>query len=125
MIMDLFTLESLKSFMEMFIQYVLQKCILIRAESNFRMGTSVGDTPLNDVNRIRVRAQLAPLATVTLADILLERKLELAFEGFSLDDVKRLHLNVGTLAWNSPKLIFPIPKREIIVNNNLTQNQGY
>jgi tetratricopeptide (TPR) repeat protein len=98
---------------------------LIRAESNFRMGTSVGDTPVNDVNRIRVRAGLAPLASVTLAEILLERKLELAFEGFSLDDVKRLHLSVGTLAWNSPKLIFPIPKREIIVNSNLTQNQGY
>lgn len=98
---------------------------LIRAESNFRMGTSVGDTPVNDVNRIRVRAGLSPLASVTLAEILLERKLELAFEGFALDDVKRLHLSVGTLAWNSPKLIFPIPKREIIVNSNLTQNQGY
>ena len=100
---------------------------LIRAESNFRMGTSVGDTPVNDINRIRARVNLTPIAagSLTLDNILLERKLELAFEGFSLDDIKRLHLNVGTLAWNSPKLIFPIPKREIIVNSNLTQNQGY
>ena len=100
---------------------------LIRAESNFRMGTAVGDAPANDINRIRARVNLAPIpaGSLTLDQILLERKLELAFEGFSLDDVKRLHLSVGTLPWNSPKLIFPIPKREIIVNSNLTQNQGY
>jgi tetratricopeptide (TPR) repeat protein len=100
---------------------------LIRAESNFRMGTTVGDTPENDINRIRTRVNLSPIApgTLTLDEILLERKLELAFEGFSLDDVKRLHLSVATIPWNSPRLIFPIPKREIIVNNNLTQNEGY
>ncbi len=100
---------------------------LIRAEANFRLGTSVGDTPLNDVNTIRARVLLPALTAgqLTLAAILKERKLELAFEGFSLDDVKRLKQNVGNLAWNSPKLIFPIPKREIIVNPNLTQNEGY
>ena len=64
-------------------------------------------------------------AQLTLNKILLERRLELAFEGFALDDLKRLQGSVGNLLWNSPKLIFPIPKRELNVNPNLTQNEGY
>jgi starch-binding outer membrane protein, SusD/RagB family len=98
---------------------------LIRAEANFRAGSSVGASPLSDVNRIRNRVGLSSLSTVTLSDILKERKLELAFEGFTLHDVKRTQGTVGTLAWNSPKLIYPIPDREIRVNPNLTQNEGY
>jgi starch-binding outer membrane protein, SusD/RagB family len=100
---------------------------LIRAESNLRSGTAVGDSPLNDINRIRSRVNLTPYTSLnlTLDEILTERKLELAFEGFGLDEVKRLKKNVGVLPWNSTKLIFPIPKREMIVNSNLTQNPGY
>ncbi len=100
---------------------------LIRAESNFRLGTSVGDTPVNDINRIRNRAGLPSYSAgdLTLDKILTERKLELAFEGFSLDDIKRTKGSVANLPWNSPKLIFPIPKREIVANPNLTQNEGY
>jgi starch-binding outer membrane protein, SusD/RagB family len=103
----------------------LAEMYLIRAESNFRQGTSVGATPLADINRTRKRAGLPDLATVTLADILKERRLELAFEGFRLHDAKRLKQSIGTLAWNSDKLILPIPKREIDVNKNLVQNPGY
>ncbi|WP_426059562.1 RagB/SusD family nutrient uptake outer membrane protein [Hymenobacter sp. B1770] len=103
---------------------------LTRAEANFRNGTAVGATPLADVNRVRARVGLAPLTTLTLPAILRERKLELAFEGFRLSDVKRNKESVtdpsGTvLPWNSPRLIFPIPLREINVNPNLTQNEGY
>jgi hypothetical protein len=32
---------------------------------------------------------------------------------------------VGTFAWNSPKLIMPIPQREMDVNKKLVQNEGY
>jgi tetratricopeptide (TPR) repeat protein len=105
----------------------LAEMYLIRAEANFRLGTTVGDTPLNDVNRIRTRAGLPALAAadLTLARILRERKLELAFEGQALHDIKRLQGTVGGLPWNSPKLVFPIPEREIIANPNLTQNEGY
>ena len=105
----------------------LAEMYLIRAEANFRAGTAVGDEPVNDINLIRNRAGLPSYtsAELTLDKILKERKLELAFEGFSLDDIKRLEGSVGVIPWNSPKLIFPIPKREIVVNANLTQNQGY
>ena len=103
----------------------LAEMYLIRAESNFRLGTAVGATPLEDINLIRERAGLTPYTSLTLDKIIRERKLELAFEGAYLHDVKRLELSVGSLPWDSPKLILPIPAREIKVNPNLSQNEGY
>lgn len=106
----------------------LAEMYLTRAEANFRLLPAApvgGVTPLSDINRIRNRAGLPSLATLTLNQILKERKLELAFEGFTLHDAKRLQLSVGTIPWNSPKLVYPIPDREIRVNSKLTQNEGY
>ncbi|MET4074952.1 RagB/SusD family nutrient uptake outer membrane protein [Hymenobacter sp. UYCo722] len=108
----------------------LAEMYLTRAEGNFRTGGVLGATPLADVNRIRNRVGLPSLANLTLSIILAERKLELAFEGFRLGDVKRnresVHDASGTLLpWNSPRLVFPIPLREISVNPKLTQNSGY
>jgi hypothetical protein len=103
----------------------LAEMYLIRAETNLRLGTVVGATPDQDLNRIRQRVGLAPKVGATLTDILSERKLELMFEGFTLHDIKRLQGSVGLLAWNDPKLVYPIPQRERNVNPNLTQNQGY
>ena len=105
----------------------LAELYLTRAEANFRMRTSVGARPVNDINLIRERVLLPDYtsAELTLDKILLERKLELAFEGFALGDLKRTETNLTSITWNSPKLIFPIPKREIQVNANLTQNEGY
>ena len=103
----------------------LSEMYLTRAEANQRSTTAVGATPLSDVNVIRTRAGLPALTAVTLADILKERKLELAFEGQFLPDAKRTQTAVGALAWNSPKLILPIPQREMDVNKKLVQNEGY
>jgi len=105
----------------------LAEMYLVRAECNQRLNTSVGDTPLNDYNMIHERAGLPAAESVTLDDILLERRLELAHEGFKLHDVKRLKLNVGTLPYNDPKLVYPIPAREIAANPKLKdqQNEGY
>lgn len=105
----------------------LAEMLLVRAECNFRLGSSVGDSPVNDLNKVRTRAKLQPIQSgqLTLAKILKERRVELAFEGFRLDDVKRLKEDVGNLSWNSPKLVFPIPGRELRANPNLKQNEGY
>lgn len=108
----------------------LSEMYLTRAEGNFRAGTSVGARPLNDINTIRDRAGITPLTTVTLPAILKERRLELAFEGFRLGDLKRnrestVDDNGAAIPWNAPRLIFPIPLREINANPNLTQNEGY
>ena len=111
----------------------LAEMYLIRAEGNFRISPiRVGSTtPLADINTIRTRALLPPLTTLTQAAILKERRLELAFEGFWLGDLKRNQQSTidpvtnAVIAWNSPRLVFPIPLREINANPNLTQNAGY
>ncbi len=103
----------------------LSEMYLTRAEANVRNNTSVGATPLADVNAIRTRAGLPALTSITLAAVLKERKVELAFEGQGLPDAKRLQNNVGLLAWNAPNLIMPIPQREMDVNKKLVQNAGY
>lgn len=109
----------------------LAEMYLTRAECNARLSTSVGATPLDDVNEIRNRAGLVSLGSVTLDQILNERKLELAFEGQRLHDAKRLQETIteGTTSfpYNDNMLVFPIPQREIDVNTALVgnQNPGY
>ncbi len=105
----------------------LAEMYLIRAECNIRLSTNIGATPLDDYNIIHTRAGLTAVGTVTLNDILFERRLELAFEGFKIHDVRRLHQNVASFLYNDPKLLFPIPARELEANPNLTpqQNPGY
>ena len=107
---------------------------LTRAEANFREGTSVGDTPLNDINELRERAGLSALASISSVDqILEERRKELAFEGHRRMDLLRIQLplrrpgmpNVEKSNPGDQKTIFPIPSREIDLNENLTQNPGY
>ncbi len=105
----------------------LAEMYLTRAEANFRAGTTLGATPLADINRIRARSEANPLtaAQLDLATILRERRLELAFEGTLIHDLKRTRRNAATLAFSSPRLIFPIPLREITTNPALGQNEGY
>ena len=105
----------------------LSEMYLIRAECNIRLSTTIGATPLSDFNIVHVRAGLTPAASVSLNDVLLERRLELSYEGFRIHDQRRLQENVGTLPYNDPKLVFPIPFRETEANPNLKnqQNPGY
>ncbi len=103
----------------------LAEMYLTRAEANFRLATSIGQTPLADVNLIRNRSLLSNLVSVDLAAILKERYLETAFEGNRLHDIKRTRGTQSGTAWNSPKLVLPIPQREMDVNKKLVQNEGY
>ncbi len=112
----------------------LSEMYLIRAECNERLGSSVGDSPLNDVNAIRAKANASPYALVVLSDILLERDLELAFEGQRIHDYKRTAKQIPgvdnqgnpiTINYTDPQFIFPIPQTEINTNKNLAQNSYY
>ena len=120
----------------------LAEMYLIRAEADVRAGNTVSAT--QDINTIRVRSGATPLSTVTLADVLRERQLELAFEGFRIHDLKRINgivipavaavpetptapaiPAVPAVLASDPRFILPIPQREINNNPNLTQNPGY
>ncbi|MNR06995.1 SusD family protein [compost metagenome] len=110
----------------------LAEMYLIRAETNFRLGTSVGDTALNDINLIRTRAHAENFTALTLPTILRERELELAMEGFAIHDLKRTKGSIDVNAdgselipYDDPTLVFPIPLREMDANKLITQNPGY
>jgi starch-binding outer membrane protein, SusD/RagB family len=103
----------------------LAEAHLIRAECNARLNTSVGASVADDLHLTRARAGLVRLASPTLADILTERELELAFEGQGIWDAKRLRQSVDGLAWDSPRMTYPIPLRERNINPDLEQNPGY
>lgn len=107
---------------------------LTRAEANFKNGSAIGDSPLNDINKLRVRANLTPAATLTLASILTERRKELCFEGFRRMDLLRNGmalrrpgmLNEAESAAGANKTIFPIPTREVdLSDGKMVQNPGY
>ncbi|MBE8726673.1 RagB/SusD family nutrient uptake outer membrane protein [Flavobacterium hungaricum] len=112
----------------------LAELYLIRAEANFRLGTAIGDTPLNDINTIRERSNAGAIPAVTLDDILLERELELGMEGFLIHDIKRTQrsIDISTdgdgsdlLPFDDDVLVFPIPLKETDANKKITQNPGY
>ena len=100
---------------------------LTRGEANLRKGGApIGNaTPLEDINTVRERANAEDLPIVTGDDFVKERFRELGFEGDRLWTLKRLQMDVDGLPYNDPKLVLPIPQREIDVNSNLTQNEGY
>lgn len=98
---------------------------LIRLESNFMEGTSVGLAPLDEINALRARSGAAPLASISGDVIFNERQLELAFEGFLIHDYKRTQRSVGSLSFDANALTFPIPQNEMDTNTLMEQNPGY
>lgn len=106
----------------------LAELYLIRAEANLRLSTTTGARPVDDINVLRKRAGAPNLTvgTTTIANVLKERILELAFEGgFFFHDAKRLKQNVGPSAFDANNVVFPIPLNETNANKNLVQNAGY
>jgi hypothetical protein len=101
--------------------------LLMYAEA--MIGSGSGD-PTVPFNEVRDRAGLAPLATVTLADIKKERRMELAMEGFRFIDLVRWGDAATVLADRGFQAnkheVFPVPQDEIINSNNaLKQNDNY
>lgn len=98
---------------------------LIRAESNFRENTTIGLTPLQEINALRGRSEATPLLSLSNDEFFDERQRELAFEGHLLFDHKRTQRPVGPIAHDSNQLVLPIPQSEMDTNNLIEQNEGY
>jgi hypothetical protein len=105
----------------------LAEMYLTRGEANFLKGGAPigGVSPLQDINTVRERSNAKDLSHVTEQSFVEERFRELGFEGDRLWTLKRLKMNVGDYSYDDPRLVLPIPQREIDVNENLTQNEGY
>lgn len=113
----------------------MSEIYLIRAEAAARLNQN--EQALNDLNVIQERAN-ATLSTETddlLEAVFLERRKELCFEGHLLYDIARFHKGVernegcvGTvcnLSYPSNFFVLPIPERNVKLNSNLEQNEGY
>lgn len=104
--------------------------MLIRAESAFQIGNTT--EALNQVNRIRTRAGLDTLTTVTLDQIYKERRLEMAMEHDRWFDIVRTGqastamTAVGQVFIVGKHELFPIPEEQITLSKGLlTQNPNY
>lgn len=108
---------------------------LIRAEARARLGDAAG--ALNDLNVVRMRADLTGLPANLLPDAVIdrieqERRIELFCEwGHRWLDLKRsgnaeaaLSAKPG-VAWHDGMLRWPIPLDQLLANPFLTQNESY
>lgn len=116
----------------------LAEMYLIRAEARAYLGTNISGAQ-QDVNVVRQRAlPSAPNVTATgqaLKDeIMLERRLELCFEGQRLWDLMRKKedivrtqctRSICMIPYGADTTILPIPQLETDVNPNITPNPGY
>lgn len=101
----------------------LAEIYLTRAEGRYHTGDMEGS--LRDLNIIRNRAGLSALNELNLDTILEERYLELIFEGHQFRDTKRCRKMFGDVPFDDPRMIYPIPQREMDINRTLIQNEGY
>jgi hypothetical protein len=95
-----------------------------------------GATALSDLNTLRAQRGASPLGSASPQDALNERRLELAWEGHLWFDCARTKTPITRTDYvgaaenkdipaNSKYWALPIPKRELDVNPNLSQNPGY
>ncbi|MFI0428767.1 RagB/SusD family nutrient uptake outer membrane protein [Mariniflexile sp. HMF6888] len=115
------------------IQLRLAEQYLIRGEARAHLGDIPGAQA--DINAIRNRAGLGNTTASTLEAlleaILQERRVELFTEkGHRWFDLKRMGKAKEVLepikpGWRDTDILLPIPESEILLNPNLTQNDGY
>ena len=113
--------------------YRLADVYLMKAEALVRLGIDNTEaTRLVNELRKRVFTDPAKLKTsVTLEDIRLERRWELAWEGWGRQDLIRFGKFLDPIpGWRpnalpSFRLLFPIPQAAIDANPKLAQNPGY
>jgi hypothetical protein len=111
--------------------YILRlgELYLIRAEARAEQNKLTEG--VKDLNVIRNRANVPSIITVAgkeeLVDkIMLERRIELAYENQRWFDLIRSGKAQQVLGiTDATKLLLPIPRQELLINAELTQNEGY
>ena len=111
----------------------LSEMYLNKAEAEFHLGNISDAQDALDVIAQRADAALPDNASTgapLLADILNERRKELAFEGHRLFDVNRNKLDMnrlftGPITYPNCLTIYPVPADETNVNENMDQNECY
>lgn len=123
----------------------LAEFILMRAEALVRSGGDNAEA-IALLNQVRLRSLVVTDSTGAVIDgaefvaydaadfatdeelleaIILERRVELCFEGNRFHDLNRLERPIKGNATGSDILVWPVPQRDIDANGNLVQNPGY
>lgn len=111
-----------------------------RAEQNKVTGANSAESDVNALRTARITGYIPVVfasKTEAIDAVLLERFMELPYEGHRFWDLKRRGLPVSRLASDSPtpnaqtlpagnfRFLLPIPQPEILANNLMEQNPGY
>ncbi len=111
------------------IVFRLADIILTRAEALANQPSFDPEVVRADINSIRNRAQIGVYGgSDFLNEIMLQRRLEFAFEGHRWFDLVRTGTATTVLGISPNYTLFPIPKAEITNNNSINdsdQNPGY
>ncbi|RPA68264.1 RagB/SusD family nutrient uptake outer membrane protein [Cyclobacteriaceae bacterium YHN15] len=113
--------------------------LLIYAEALNESGGGPNIEAFNAINEVRTRAGLNPLTGLSQTDfrnaVFKERRIELNFEGHRWFDLVRKEQLIAAVTNESSfgrnptidnrHLLFPIPQREMDINQALEQNAGY
>ncbi len=111
----------------------LAEIYLIYAEAQARVTTHAGD-PYLYYKAVRTRAGLTTPDEILfntesfIRAIQQEKRLELMFEGEAWYDYVRTELALTEMMADNPDpryFLFPVPQFDLIINDNLTQNDGY
>lgn len=104
--------------------------LLNYAEALLQTGNSA--QALIVLNQITEARDASPYLTANMDNILLERRKELAFQGFRFYDLARTGQDIPERAgfaeavpFGDFRLALPIPRAELNANPNITQNPGY
>lgn len=121
--------------------------LLLAAEAHVLGGSQ--EKALEYINKIRDRAHLSPLSHVTLDDVKKEKRLELCMECVRYQDLVRwgdaesalgdqgrevtkftiegtsVHSTNSTYGFQTKHNLLPIPRKELELNPNMVQNQGW
>jgi hypothetical protein len=125
--------------------------LLMFAEAKVALGQADA-AALAAINQVRTRVGMPALTTVTEADVRYERRVELAFEGLRLFDIRRWKIAAQVMpmpivrgidyvdaagvvrtathpasgrAFPARAYLWPIPQAELDLNSNLKQNAGF
>jgi len=113
----------------------MSEIYLIRAEAAARL--NLNEEALSDLRTIQARAgsTLSNEEDDIMEELFVERRKELCFEGHLLFDIARFRKNVVrdegcaaklcNLTYPSNFFVLPIPERNVELNSNLNQNEGY
>jgi hypothetical protein len=126
--------------------------LLMYAEAKVSLGQATDPTALAALNQVRIRAGMPALTLLTESDVRYERRVELAFEGLRLLDIRRWKIAATVMpapavsgieyidATGARKLVsqpasarafparaylWPLPQAELDLNKNLKQNAGF